>query len=119
MTVDEKRETLKGYREIDRHICQLNSELKRWKSMSDATDNEKRTKDIKQELDRYIIDLFELRGKIEAAIGKLQNHTQREILRIRYIEGQTNWWIISERVGYSRKQALRLHKAALEDIEFV
>ena len=93
MTVDEKRETLKGYREIDRHICQLNSELKRWKSMSDAADNEKRTKDIKQELDRYIIDLFELRGKIEAAIGKLQNHTQRDHIRESRLQQKTGFEI--------------------------
>lgn len=41
----------------------------------------------------------------------------KAVLTIRYIEGVRNWDIVAERMGYSKRQTLRLHGYGIEQVE--
>ena len=135
MTLGEKREILKDYKRIDGRIDWLCNELERWRSIAQKVTSSadvlsagpvggrlenavEKIIEIEHELDRSIDALVDLRSKIERAVTKLNDTAQRDIISIRYIEGQTDWDIISGKVGYSKRQTIRLHKSALKNIEF-
>ena len=135
MTLGEKREILKDYKRIDGRIDWLCNELERWRSIAQKVTSSadvlsagpvggrlenavEKIIEIEHELDMSIDALVDLRSKIERAVTKLNDTAQRDIISIRYIEGQTDWDIISVKVGYSKRQTIRLHKSALKNIEF-
>ncbi len=55
---------------------------------------------------------------IEISINSLPNATERTILRQRYLLFK-DWDIIADFVGYSRRQTLYIHGAALKNLEVV
>lgn len=67
---------------------------------------------INREIDRYIDE----RKTIAAAIEGLQDLTQRTIMGMYYLNGQT-WEEIAEKIGYDVRHVYRLHGTALEKIE--
>ena len=50
---------------------------------------------------------------IHTRLDKMDNQTEREVLRYRYIDGLT-WEQIAERIGYTRRNATRIHGNALQ-----
>ncbi len=136
MTVEEKKIILKDYKHIANRVDSLNRQLARWRSyaysltsamgagakgsssykLETAMD---RITEIEQELYCNISELAELEHRIKDAISHLRHRVCRDILTVRYIEGLTDWDIIADQVGYSRKQTVRLHGRALQEIEFL
>lgn len=56
--------------------------------------------------------LIDLQYRIEVAIGQVDDSTERQILRYRYLEG-LDWIEICVRMSYSWKQTHRIHNRAL------
>ena len=61
-------------------------------------------------------EALELRVRIETAIAAIPDATQRQLLRLRYIDGLVNWKV-AEQLNYSEVHVYRLHKKALEALE--
>lgn len=51
--------------------------------------------------------------QISDAIEKVEKITERQVLRIRYLQGITDWDVIGDKLGYSRTHAARIHGSAL------
>ena len=51
--------------------------------------------------------------QISDAIEKVEKITERQVLRIRYLQGITDWDVIGDKLGYSRTHAARIHRSAL------
>lgn len=51
--------------------------------------------------------------QISDAIEKVEKITERQVLRIRYLQGITDWDVIGDKLGYSRTHAARIHGRAL------
>jgi len=135
MTVEEKKIILKDYKHIADRVDSLNRQLARWRSVAYSLsspmgasarggDNYKletvidRIGEIEQELEYNARELGELEQCIKRAIVRIKNKTLRDIIIIRYIDGERNWDIIGDRIGYSKRHAIRLHGTALRVIEF-
>jgi len=135
MTVEEKKIILKDYKHIADRVDSLNRQLARWRSVAYSLsspmgasarggDNYKletvtdRTGEIEQEHEYHARELSELEQCIKRAIVRIKNKTLRDIIIIRYIDGERNWDIIGDRIGYSKRHAIRLHGTALRVIEF-
>ena len=135
MTVEEKKAILKDYKNIADRIDSLNRQLNRWRSVAYSLsspmgacarggDNNYRLEnvidrisEIELELDGEAKKLIECEHRIKNAIAKMKNKTLRDIITIRYIDGERNWDIIGDRISYSKRHAIRLHGAALRSID--
>ena len=130
MTVEEKKIILKDYKHIADRVDSLNRQLARWRSVAYSLsspmgagarggDNYKlenvidRIGEIEQELLFKIQELSELEARIKSSIRRLNDKRLQDIITIRYIDGVTNWDLIGDKIGYSKKQTLRLHGKAL------
>ncbi len=131
MTRDEKISWLRRYGEADNEIERVVESITRWKSRSVAmTSNITHTPKSKQavsglvraveKMDELQLNLAEkidaqhvVRTQIETAIDNLPLAMWREVLRLRYIENmQVNK--IADKMGYSTRQVMRHHTAALD-----
>ena len=69
------------------------------------------------EMTEYMINKYtRLRGievDIYKRLDRMQDQTEREILRYRYIDG-LNWEQISTRLNYSKRNVTRIHGRALQ-----
>lgn len=54
--------------------------------------------------------------KIERQIKKMENENEREILRLRYIQG-LKWHEVENKMGFSREWTLKLHGRALRNFK--
>lgn len=134
MTVEEKKIILKDYKNIADRVDSLNRQLARWRSVAYSLsspmgacarggDNYRlenvidRISEIELELDGKAKELIECEHRIKNAIAKMKNKTLRDIITIRYIDGERNWDIIGDRICYSKRHAIRLHGAALRSID--
>ena len=61
-------------------------------------------------------DLWERRMEIEDTIGQVADPIQQDILRRHYVAGETFEWIAVE-LSYSWRHTVRLHGAALLEVE--
>ena len=130
MTVEEKKIILKDYKHIADRVDSLNRQLARWRSVAYSLsspmgasarggDNYKletvidRIGEIEQELLCNIKELSDLELRIRAAVRRLNDKRLADIITIRYIDGVSDWDLIADTIGYSRKQTLRLHGKAL------
>lgn len=135
MTVEEKKIILKDYKHIADRVDSLNRQLARWRSVAYSLsspmgtsarggDNYKlenvidRIGEIEQELEHNAKELSNLESCIKQAIARIKNKTFRDIITIRYIDGERNWDIIADRIGYSKRHTIRLHGGALRVIDF-
>ncbi|MDD3338445.1 MAG: sigma factor-like helix-turn-helix DNA-binding protein [Lachnospiraceae bacterium] len=57
-----------------------------------------------------------VRKEIEAQIGKIDEETEQEVLRLRYIQ-QMAWEQVSAEFGYTRRHVSRIHGEALMDFK--
>lgn len=62
-----------------------------------------------------MVDLRKELAVIMRAIESIDDFTEKQVLRLRYIEG-LSWEEICVRVGYSWRQTHRLHASALKNI---
>jgi hypothetical protein len=73
--------------------------------------------DIEYMINKKIINLYDVRHEIEGMIEKVDNPTQRLILRYRYLTGKD--WKQIERIvdGYSMQSIFRIHGEALQSVK--
>lgn len=71
--------------------------------------------DMQREADAKIDALKDIQREVERAILSVRNAEQREVLRRRYICGET-WDIIADKMHFSRRHVLRLHGYALQNV---
>ena len=74
--------------------------------------------DYCRQIDCHKTDLFEILKQITNAIMKVENNIYKNILISRYINFET-WENISQNIGYSYRQILRLHEKALRKVKDV
>lgn len=74
--------------------------------------------ELDAEIDRYIDELLDMKAEINKGIHQLSDGRYREILRRRYLSGDTLEQI-AVGIGYSYKQTCRLHGRALLKMEEV
>lgn len=83
-------------------------------------DNLQRCIDMLDELERRYVDrlrkTIRMLTSIEDGIDALPDERYRKVLRMRYIDG-LGWEEIAERVGYTKRQIINIHGAALAAIK--
>lgn len=70
------------------------------------------------EIERELSQCRMKRAEIVALIEAITPEEQQHVLRLVYINGYT-WDIVAATMGYSTRQARRLHDQALDDLYFV
>lgn len=141
MTIEEKKQLLKKYGEIDDRIEQLrrakensrlcdryqssefNEEIKGGKAKGSIVEItvEKRAEDWDRLIKKELETLYDLRIKIEHAIYLLDDFTQQRLLRLLYLgeideygdRNRFSFAQISEILNYSERQIYRIYKKAL------
>lgn len=130
---EEKKEYLKSYRRAVRREKDILDEIQRLRSdkMFPSVANDGMPKGSNQsDLSDYIaildeqIELLKAERlekarcyqKIERQIKKMENENEREILRLRYIQG-LKWHEVENKMGFSREWTLKLHGRALRNFK--
>ena len=130
---EEKKEYLKSYRRAVRREKDILDEIQRLRSdkMCPSVANDGMPKGSNQsDLSDYIaildeqIELLKAERlekarcyqKIERQIKKMENENEREILRLRYIQG-LKWHEVENKMGFSREWTLKLHGRALRNFK--
>lgn len=130
MTSQKKKESLLKYREAIREAERLEDEMHRWRSRAEnVTTALKMTpsggpgsrslEDAVDHIDALAVQLgaaqrraVDLRRHIEVSIAQVEDGRLRELLRRRYIDGDT-WESIAVQMDYSYMHVCRLHGDAL------
>jgi hypothetical protein len=127
------KQTLKGYRALCREIELLAAEKENLLSGSlgavkitgmpkgygisnPTSETAARIAEITGELDSKLREYIFLRSEIETAIGNLAEPRDRELMRRRYIEGQS-WEEIAVAMSYSINHIWRIHGYILQKIK--
>nr|DAI94046.1 MAG TPA: Protein of unknown function (DUF722) [Caudoviricetes sp.] len=130
---EEKKEYLKSYRRAVRREKDILDEIQRLRSdkMFPSVVNDGMPRGSSQpDLSDYIaildeqIELLKAERlekarcyqKIERQIKKMENENEREILRLRYIQG-LKWHEVENEMGFSREWTLKLHGRALRNFK--
>lgn len=130
MTYQEKVEFLNKFIALDAHIDALIKEKEKWfkraliigQENSDGQEcdtNEStaclllKVDKLEKQIDRKIDELVLLREKISLVIEGIENLTHQQIIYQKYICGKS-LEKISEEIGYSTRQVMRIHKQAVE-----
>lgn len=130
---EEKKEYLKSYRREIRREKDILDEIQRLRSdkMFPSVVNDGMPRGSNQsDLSDYIaildeqIELLKAERlekarcyqKIERQIKKMENENEREILRLRYIQG-LKWHEVENKMGFSREWTLKLHGRALRNFK--
>lgn len=130
---EEKKEYLKSYRRAIRREKDILDEIQRLRSdkMFPSVVNDGMSRGSNQsDLSDYIaildeqIELLKAERlekarcyqKIERQIKKMENENEREILRLRYIQG-LKWHEVENKMGFSREWTLKLHGRALRNFK--
>lgn len=71
--------------------------------------------DLEKEVGRGIDNLEKVRCQVEKAINTLQNPNQRDVLKLRYLNGM-KWEQIAVKLNYNYRWVLRLHGIALKNL---
>lgn len=69
-----------------------------------------------RKLEEDVIELMSLRKKINSIIDSVEDKLDREMLRMKYIEGKT-YEKIAEKIGYSSRQTGRRIRNTLEKLD--
>lgn len=134
MTSQEKKEILLQYRAAEREEKRLELEIQRWHSRAEKMtsgyggtpsgggdgrsleNTMARIDDLTRQLAQRLDRLVTLRQKIVTAIDSVPDPKQRELLRLRYIDGLT-WGKLAVVMGYDDLRWIyRLHGRALEQL---
>lgn len=71
--------------------------------------------DMEKEIGASIDDLKKIREQVERAINAIPNANQRDVLRLRYLNGKT-WEQIAVQLEFSYQWVCKLHGRALQNI---
>ena len=117
MTSQQKKESLLKYREAIREAERLENEMRRWRSRAEKVtmalkmtpSGSPGSRSLEGAAQRRAVDL---RRHIEVSIAQVEDGRLRELLRHRYIDGDT-WESIAVKMDYSYMHVCRLHGDAL------
>lgn len=130
MTSQQKKESLLKYREAIREAERLENEMRRWRSRAEkvtmalkmtpsGSPGSRSLEDAVDRIDALAVQLgaaqrraVDLRRHIEVSIAQVEDGRLRELLRHRYIDGDT-WESIAVKMDYSYMHVCRLHGDAL------
>ncbi len=119
------RQVMREIEDLDRRMAQLRLKYAapsaiNYSDMPKAHDSNHDLSDYIAKMDEmteYMINKYtRLRGievDIYKRLDRMQDQTEREILRYRYIDG-LNWEQISTRLNYSKRNVTRIHGRALQ-----
>lgn len=68
------------------------------------------------EVEKDLASLYDIQVELNEKVNKVENFNERMVLRYRYILNYT-WEQISEKMGYSTRQVIRIHGEALKNFE--
>lgn len=68
------------------------------------------------EVEKDLASLYDIQVELNENINKVEDFNERMVLRYRYILNYT-WEQISEKMGYSTRQVIRIHGEALKNFE--
>lgn len=68
------------------------------------------------EVEKDLASLYDIQVELNEKINKVEDFNERMVLRYRYILNYT-WEQISEKMGYSTRQVIRIHGEALKNFE--
>lgn len=127
---DEKKKYLKSYLNMKKREAELEEEIEGLRSRYTGraitySDMPKGSAD--KDLSDYAAEVDKLERRLRTmqqeavktylqisdAIEKVEKITERQVLRIRYLQGITDWDVIGDELGYSRTHAARIHGSAL------
>lgn len=127
---DEKKKYLKSYLNMKKREAELEEEIEGLRSRytgraitysdtpkgmnaSDLSDYAAEVDQLERRLRSMQQNAVRIYLQISDAIEKLEDIRERQVLRIRYLQGIKDWDIIGDKVGYSRVHTLRIHGSAL------
>ncbi len=134
MTDQEKKEALGAYRAAVREGERLGEEIQLWRARAErmtasvrlapaGRSGRRSLEEAVEEIDGLMRRLgaqqralVRERLGLERAVEAVGDRRLQELLRLRYVEGMS-FEAIAERMGYSVRQTLRLHAAALEQVQ--
>lgn len=124
MTYNEKIAVFESYILLDAYIDELLDEKEKWYSRALALDKQAENKNsigkvcyLEKKIDEKIDELVDLREYINTSIEKLEDLTLQKILYLKYFKAKS-FEKIGEEMNYCTKQISRLHKKAIEKIDF-
>lgn len=136
MTYEEKVRWLRRYQESLRREQELAEEVERLQSEATRITpllsampggpgggqkvprSVERILQAKQELLIQINNCSDVRQQIDIVVSKIDGDTEQEILRRRYLLGQT-WEKISDSMSYSLRNIYLIHKKAIEKVKII
>lgn len=68
------------------------------------------------EVEKDLASLYDIQVELNEKVNKVENFNERMVLRYRYILNYT-WEQISEKMGYSTRQVIRIQGEALKNFE--
>lgn len=71
--------------------------------------------DLQAKYVRRLEVMYREQSAIEEAVASLSDSVERQLMRARYLDGQT-WEEVCETIGYSWSQVHRIHARALQNI---
>lgn len=132
MTIQEKKQYLQQYRNLDDSVTELFEEIKRLRTIGEkiapasslSKENAAQKGEtaaavqisrLEEKMNREIERLVALGESIQKSIDQVPDVTLRLLLKYKYIHGMT-WEEVSEKMGYTYRWVLRLHKKALREL---
>lgn len=85
-------------------------------SQSDLSDNMVSLERLEEKIQQKIDEIIVIRTDIEDKVTDMEDGTESDIIRKRYIEFK-DWTVICVEIGYSWKQTHRIHSNALESFK--
>lgn len=128
---DEKKKYLKAYLNMKKREAELEEEIEELRSRyaghaivysdmpkgtadKDLSDYAAEVDELEHRLRIMQQDAIKIYLQISDAIEKVEKITERQVLRIRYLQGVKDWDVIGDKIGYSQVHALRIHRSALQ-----
>lgn len=131
---EKKKEYLRSYRKHGSRIKRIEAELEeirlmkmnpsvrngdgmpRGSSQQDLSEYVAQLESLEDQLYRKGVEQVTAYKEIEAAINKIEDENQRDVLFYRYIKGM-DWWNICRNMGFSERQIHRIHGRALNNLK--
>lgn len=116
--IESLKEQLESLREIEQSVKsqQLSDMPKGNNRHKDLSDLMVKLEDLQAQIAGTITESCKIKLEIEEALWKLEDPEEARVLRFRYIYFM-DWGELGGMMGYSSRQAQRIHKAAIKKIK--
>lgn len=116
--IESLKEQLESLREIEQSIKsqQLSDMPKGNNRHQDLSDLMVKLEDLQAQIADAVTDSCKIKLEIEGTLWKLEDPEEARVLRFRYIYFM-DWGELGGMMGYSPRQAQRIHKAAIKKLK--